>query len=163
MDPDNIIRDKYNLPLTECTISELWEIVMESNLMQKGLKSRLVRKQDIIDFLQGEKRHLHGPDPALSMTNEAPTPDEQQTITPPEVTATDDNDVRDEMLRLDSPKPVSVAFNIAPLVQENMVHHGLTSLLPIQAKAYSAIHSGTDVVLQAPTGSGTLRFFRKYI
>jgi ATP-dependent helicase YprA (DUF1998 family) len=139
-DTNNDSNNQNAKDLSECTIPELWEIVTDSNLMRKGLKSRLVRKQDIIDYLlveeqQQSKNAAAKVSPATSLEEKPDYPD-------------------DFLFHVQLPPQMK--NNVSPLVRDNMVERGITSLLPIQIEAYSEIYLGNDVVLQAPTGSGTL-------
>lgn len=148
-DTNNDSNNQHAKDLSECTISELWEIVTDSNLMQKGLKSRLVRKQDIIDYLlvEQQQQSYQLKNTTAKSTQVSPTTSLDEK---PET-----NDDPDDFL-FHVQLPPQMKNNISPLVRDNMVERGITSLLPIQIEAYSEIFLGNDVVLQAPTGSGTL-------
>ena len=48
-----------------------------------------------------------------------------------------------------------IVERIPPSLAGKMSDKGINALLPIQAKSFKRIYSGRDIVLQAPTGSGT--------
>jgi superfamily II DNA/RNA helicase len=155
------------------TVKELRTVLQESSAIERGLLSRLKRKQDLIDYLKD-----HGLDSSHDDTNnDANDPTANQAETPKASTSTSiltstaipqeketKNDGTNEASTQDHDL---FALQISPelsdcmplFLQQLMVRRGITSLLPIQVASFQRIYSGRDVVLQAPTGSGkTLAF-----
>ena len=159
-----------NNDLESKTVKDLWKILEENNegQVERGLKTRLKRKQDIIAYILEQNGSAPAPADILNTLNVI-TETEEEEVTensntdyekedPPDINNFN-NAVAEQNLADGLDLPPEIALKIPPFLAEKMVRRGITSLLPIQAKSFERIYNGDDVVLQSPTGSGkTLAF-----
>ena len=177
--------------LQDRTVKELWQILEESNLLERGLKSQLKRKEDIIRYIE-QHAHQNGANGAGQSTDENASSTTTVQELEQEVVQEDDsssNDIENKSDSHTNPKGANeeselsytvgpdttvkakeegeetatgmlpnldphVVEKIPPFLAEKMIQRNITSLLPIQVRSFQRIHSGDDVILQAPTGSG---------
>ena len=151
------------------TVKDLWKILEENNegQVERGLKTRLKRKQDIIAYILEQSNRQEPTQDEIQNSLNAVTNAEKDEVTekintdyemedPPDNNI-DSNDVLNLADALDLPS--EIASKIPQFLAEKMIRRDVTSLLPIQAKSFERIYDGDDVVLQSPTGSGkTLAF-----
>jgi superfamily II RNA helicase len=146
--------------LHDRTVKELWKILEESTQVERGLKSQLKRKEDIIQYIEQHASVEH-------LTNENDSRDENEV----DYSLDDDGEEEEEEETTEDPtndseKNTSIDFaawldidpdivnRIPPFLADKMTQSSIISLLPIQIQSFQRIYSGKDTVLQAPTGSG---------
>lgn len=112
--------------------------------VERGLKTRLKRKQDIIEYIEKHQRTLSNVD---------------EEVINGDTKAVQENQNKNESSSQHLNLPSEIASNIPSFLADKMLQRDIRSLLPIQAKSFPHIFNGEDVILQSPTGSGkTLAF-----
>ena len=153
--------------LQEKTVKDLWQIVEDSGQVERGLKTRLKRKQDIIEYIESRSETTFNSEKeqqAAQVDEDEISKDCHDNEDHDNDIGNDDSDIEETLLagqqlpeELDLPP--EIAAKIPLFLAEKMVRRDITSLLPIQAKSFARIFKGEDAVLQSPTGSGkTLAF-----
>ena len=115
------------------TVKELKNVLTESGLNERGLLSKLKKKQDLVDFL----------------SENLTTMDEKEALV--------DDIENDESQHSDTQTavPPSVDFDSLPTTLRERLHRrDVMALLPIQSKSFQHVRKGNDAVIHAPTGSG---------
>ena len=132
--------------LESMTVPELKVLLTESGLKERGLLTKLKRKQDLVDYLQ-DKLTDH-PMPAQKSEDEIPNEEPESNKESMSAHVNDSNE--------ESSMPLVSAEIEAfhPLLKEKLARRDITELLPIQSKAFRHVQSGRDAVIHSPTGSG---------
>lgn len=152
------------------TVKELKQVLLEADLNEPGLSSKLKRKQDFIDYLQENLRSStdHTDLTLNENANQGTSPKTGDIIDgfhqlgedgdEADDTIDDSNSYANDVGAPMSALSEEVAAFPLPL-KETMARRKITSLLPIQSASYKHILEGNDAVIHAPTGSGkTLAF-----
>lgn len=142
-DNDETITTDVEDYLFKCTLPQLWDMIQEQNLLQPGLKSKLKRKQDVLNYLlvqqQKQKQGLNQTPPKQNREGSS--------------TQQPHEEAEEESLTSSSSSPLD-DYSIPTALQTKLTQHTIQSFLPIQQASFTRIRQGDDVVLQAPTGSG---------
>ena len=139
--------------LEDHTVRELWQIVEGADLFERGIKARLKRKQDIIDYIREQEIPVdHQTENQQSSGTEQKIENEDQLLLEHKSEKGKNDD--DAMKILHAAVDKDIASKLPSFLLSNMARKGITSLLPIQQKSFQQIYSGEDAVLQSPTGSG---------
>eukprot|EP00522_Entomoneis_paludosa_P006247 CAMPEP_0172447724 /NCGR_PEP_ID=MMETSP1065-20121228/6964_1 /TAXON_ID=265537 /ORGANISM="Amphiprora paludosa, Strain CCMP125" /LENGTH=742 /DNA_ID=CAMNT_0013199087 /DNA_START=193 /DNA_END=2422 /DNA_ORIENTATION=- len=161
---------------------ELRQEIENSGLNERGLMTRLKRKQDLIDFLEehhspnGCSSSISSGSLATSTIDDAPISillhDETTTLdehhvehlsteqessranTDPASSSTTSTSIDTTDSRLVGSIDPAILEKIPSWLQSNIVKHHISSLLSIQEESFVRIFEGEDMVLHAPTGQG---------
>ena len=148
--------------LEDMTVKQLWQMLEDADLVKPGLKSKLKRKQDVIDYIAENQNRLTTLDDtavAVSATTTTTTTTASE-ITGVVIEEGDEDETNDDKFPVNDSSFLTgidsgIVERIPPALAGKMSDKGINSLLPIQAKSFKRIYNGKDIVLQAPTGSGT--------
>ena len=159
------------------TVPELKQLLKESGFNERGLLTRLKRKQDLIEYLEQHQVVEGSDDVANNLSgseieykeagNQQGTNDfeTEETILASEIQHDNEEEEQEEAIIVSQnveveegepllELPSELVSFIPASVQSRMVKRGIDSLLPSQVKSFRRIYAGRDAVLQAPTGSG---------
>jgi superfamily II DNA/RNA helicase len=151
------------------TVTELKQLLKESGLNERGLLTRLKRKQDLIEYLE-EHQVGEGSDVVENLSGIRLKQQDDRGIDEIETDETildyeiqDDNKEEKEIVSRnveveEGEALLEISSELASFIpaslQSRMVKRGIESLLPSQVSSFERIYAGRDAVLQAPTGSG---------
>ena len=173
--------------LEKSTVKELKQLMKDNQLDQRGVLSKLKRKDDLIDYLY---TNLNDDVNEGVDANDDEDEDEDEDDSIDDNDDDDDNDViktttleilsmeKNESIQKQQPTKVveapmstsattsaqlelseEIVAMIPQDIQQRMIDRRITSLLPIQQISFERIHTGDDTILHSPTGSGkTLAF-----
>jgi superfamily II DNA/RNA helicase len=154
-------------PLETKTVPELKQLLKESGFNERGLLTRLKRKQDLIEYLEQHQR-AEGSDDVDNLSgieweqkdnkgmNDFET---EETILASEIKDDNEEEILSQNVEVEEGESLleitsEIASFIPASLQSRMVKRGIDSLLPSQVASFQRIYAGGDAVLQAPTGSG---------
>ena len=141
--------------LEEKTVKELKQMLQDSNLNERGLLSKLKRKQDLVEYL---KEHLHEEPEREGLVGDhssSHTPDGEVTVVAPLTVEKSAHAAKNDDPEPETTDVVPDDFQELPSpLQDSLVRRGIASLMPIQKASYKHVASGEDAVLSAPTGQG---------
>lgn len=143
------------------TVKDLRQEIVNAGLNERGLMTRLKRKQDLIAFLelhhQGNQPTSEVSPPGREEEEVSITKDLVENFEPKDAETPSESPIPSEpqLAEVDS----AIREILPPWMQSNLVKNEITSLLPIQEESFLRIYKGEDMVLHAPTGQGkTLAF-----
>eukprot|EP00977_Amphora_coffeiformis_P017759 scaffold5886_cov161-Amphora_coffeaeformis.AAC.10 len=141
----------------DMTVSQLRQAIKDGGYNERGLLSRLKRKQDLIEFLQEQNNN----EAAWQLTKE----EEEEKEDVAGVAASRNSHDNHPTQSLSSSSPIELDLDpkirdiLPQYLQQSLKNKGMTRMLPIQQASFVRIWQGRDTVLQAPTGQGkTLAF-----
>jgi superfamily II DNA/RNA helicase len=162
--------------LENLTVKELKQLLEEHELNERGLLSKLKRKQDLVTYLQDhlpiasevnnneeedvEHADMESSSEEIEIEKSAiASPEKSAVIRSTQHTTTTTTTQRSFSTSAVSNTASAVLSNeiktlVPPPLQETMARKGLTSLLPIQSQSFVRVQSAQDTVLHAPTGAG---------
>ena len=154
---NSVLYSTTSSSLEDMTVKQLWQMLEDADQVKPGLKSKLKRKQDVIDYITENQNGLMALDESAAAVS-ATTASEITGVVIEE--EDDDDETNDDEYTVNDSSFLTgidsgIVERIPPSLAGKMSDKGINSLLPIQAKSFKRIYNGKDIVLQAPTGSGT--------